>query len=86
MANPKTYLVSYDLIAPGRDYRPLIAAIQSLGGVRVLQSQWVIRVSNTAAQVRDYLRTFMDDNDRILVNDFYEWASRNALVKLDQAA
>ena len=86
MANPKTYLVSYDLVAPGRDYKPLVEAIQSLGGVRVLQSQWVIRVSNTAAQVRDYLRTFMDGNDRILVNDFLDWASWNALVKLDQAA
>jgi len=84
----KLYLVGYDLMSPGRDYSALYAALEALGGRRVLLSQWVVRVGSneTAARVRDHLRRSMDSNDRILVNDFYDWAAYNALVNLNQAA
>ncbi len=82
----KAYLISYDLVAPGRNYQRLFEELNRLGGFRVLQSQWVIRVTNTAAQVRDHLMQFVDANDRVLVNDFFDWAGYNLLTKLEKAA
>jgi hypothetical protein len=84
----KLFLVSYDLLSPGRDYTTLISAIQALGGRRVLFSQWAVRVNatTTTAELRDHLRRYMDANDRILINDFEHWASYNAMVDLNKAA
>lgn len=88
MKSMKLFLVGYDLMSPGRDYSTLYTALEALGGHRVLFSQWVVRVSSneTAARVRDHLRRYMDTNDRILVNDFYDWAAYNALFDLSKAA
>ena len=62
-----TYWVSYDLDKPGQDYTELIAAIRKLGGKRILLSDWLLKSSYTAAQLRDHLSTFVDSNDRIFV-------------------
>lgn len=80
------FLVSYDLMSPGRDYGKLYAALDALNAVRVLFSQWVLRTNLTAVQLRDHLRQYMDANDRILVNDFSDWASYNTLVDINKAA
>jgi hypothetical protein len=61
------YWVSYDLDKPGQDYTDLIAAIRKLGGERILLSDWLIKGSFTAEQLRDHLTQFMDGNDRIFV-------------------
>lgn len=80
------YVASYDLNSPGKDYKSLTDALLSLGGERVLYSQWAVRSSGTAAQVRDYLWQFMDRNDRLLVMavDSGDWASQNAMIDLNK--
>jgi hypothetical protein len=63
-----TYMVSYDLIAPGKNYDQLIAHLNSYGThFHVLKSQWLIVTDKSAAEVRDDCRKFLDGNDKILV-------------------
>jgi len=61
------FLVSYDLDKPGQDYADLIAALKKVGAVKLLYSQWGLITTSTAVQIRDYLKQFIDGNDRLLV-------------------
>jgi len=79
------YLVSYDLVKPGANYDDLYAALRALGGQRVLLSQWLIITRMNAAQLRDHLMRYIDTNDRLLVNDFSEWAAYNPMLNLKAA-
>ncbi len=79
------YIISYDLVAPGRNYQPLYTELEKLGGKRVLLSQWAINSTGTSAvEIRDHLKTFMDANDRLLVTelDGTSWASFNLMLNL----
>lgn len=71
------YAISYDLIAPGKNYQQLWDAIARLGAQRVLLSEWVTtqRTGTSATAVRDYLRPFIDSTDRLFVKclDNNEW-------------
>ena len=84
----KLFLVSYDLRIPGQDYPNLITAIKALNGQQALRSQWVVKVgaNNTAKDVRDHLVKFIDTNDRLLVNDYTDWASWNLMLDLNKVA
>jgi hypothetical protein len=64
-----TYLITYDLLKPGQDYKSLHDAIRSLDPSvwHGLESVWVLRSAQSAGQVRDYLIKFIDSNDRLLV-------------------
>lgn len=64
-----SYLISYDLMTPGKDYNKLFSAIKELSSTwcRCLYSTWVIKTSYTAVQVRDCLRQYIDSNDKLLV-------------------
>lgn len=73
------YLVSYDLLRPGQNYDGLINAIKQLGGKRVLLSAWAFYSTATAVQLRDHLRQFIDQNDRLLVTGINGWASWNVI-------
>jgi len=64
-----TYIISYDLIRPGKDYSNLIAHIKGYTWAYPLKSVWLIKSSLTAEQVRNAARTHMDANDKILVID-----------------
>lgn len=55
----------------------MFSALAALGGTKVLYSQWVVRTRLTAEQLAKHLLKYMDSNDRLLVNDFSEWASFN---------
>ena len=63
----KPYMISYDLTKPGQDYEGLIARLHEIGAVRILWSQWVLRTSANAVQIRDDLARFIDSNDSLLV-------------------
>lgn len=64
----KTYLIAYDLMRPGQDYKRLFDAITSLGAHwHFLDSAWMVRTTMSAAQIRDYLLQFMDANDKLFV-------------------
>lgn len=75
----KPYLITYDLIAPGRNYGNLFAAIRSLGThCKPLLSTWVVRSNLTAAQIRDKLQHHVDSNDKVLVTPISgQWNSYN---------
>lgn len=75
------YVVSYDLLSPGRNYEPLYSELIRLGGVRVLLSQWLVASHSTSVQLRDHFRQHLDANDRLLVNAIDQaWAGYNLLA------
>ena len=63
-----TYIVSYDLRTPGKNYSDLIAALKTYSNwMHALDSFWVIRSALTAVQVRDQLARHIDTNDKLIV-------------------
>ena len=79
------YVISYDLLKPGQNYEKLWAELERFKAKRVLESQWVIRRSNTTAKnLRDHFKEFVDANDRLLIVciDDSDWAGRNLRTKI----
>jgi hypothetical protein len=71
------FIVSYDLNAPGQNYQPLYDALESVIHCHPLDSFWLIDVDQSAVEVREALRSFMDSNDSIAVIEFTpdaDWA------------
>ena len=63
-----TFLVSYDLRRPGRNYQRLYYALASYSGwARPLESVWLIETVRTAQEVLDHLRQYIDPDDGIFV-------------------
>lgn len=71
------YLITYDLMAPGKDYSSLHQAIQALGPCcHCLDSIWLVLNAASAGEIRDYLKAYVDRNDRLLVVQLTgHWAS-----------
>ncbi len=81
------YLISYDLMAPGKDYKPLWKALADLGGVRVLESEWVLNHTNTTPlHLANYCLRHMDANDRILVTEMPANYAFRSLIARPSAA
>jgi len=80
------FAVSYDLHNQ-RNYAPVHAALTEHGGAKLLESLWLIELSNTASQVRDWLKEQVDGDDSVAVVELKSgsgWAglrSRDAGVK-----
>ena len=86
------YLILYDLNSPGQDYVDLYEQIKSYGiWWHHLDSTWIIKTKKTAAEIRDHLSKYIDDNDELLVVRFgsswaghglekraYDWLHNNA--------
>jgi hypothetical protein len=62
-----TYIVTYDLSAPGRDYQRLYEYLKTYPYAHVVESTWVIKTYKTAATVRDEIAARVDNNDKVLV-------------------
>ena len=80
------YIISYDLVAPGRDYQTLWDELARMGAHRVLHSQWAVRLTETSApRLRDHFQQFIDSNDRLLVTclDSSDWAAFKAMTDLN---
>jgi hypothetical protein len=61
------YQIDYDL-RKQRNYDALYERLKSYPQwCRALESTWVISTNQSAAQVRDYLKAVMDDDDGLLV-------------------
>lgn len=61
-----SYIITYDLCAPGRNYESLYAAIKSYGTWgKLTESAWVIVSVHNSVEIRDYLLKFIDGNDRL---------------------
>ena len=69
----RSYIVSYDLRAPGRNYQALYEAIktQFSGACPLVESTWLIRSNKDAEGVRNVLMQHMDTNDAVVV---FEWS------------
>lgn len=92
MENNKVYCISYDLYKPNQDYEKLQEAIKSLSGLWWHQtgSVWFVKTFRTVVEIRDCLRPFLDENDKLFVmelgktwagtgfsKDEYEWVRNN---------
>ncbi len=81
------YLISYDLMSPGHNYGPLIEALKKQGAKKVILSAWAISTTSTAVtavQIRDWVQSYVDSNDRIVVTELQNWATWNAMFDLNQ--
>lgn len=62
------YVISYDLKSPGRNYSELYRRIKSYSGwAHIVESTWAVVSTQTSVQVRDYLSSALDSNDRLFV-------------------
>ena len=63
-----SYLISYDLNAPGQNYDDLYEAIKNLGGWwHCLDSTWILNIDMKAVDIRNMLSPHIDSNDKLLV-------------------
>lgn len=73
----KVFFVNYDL-RKQRNYQPLYDELNRLNGIRVLESLWSLKLSdsNTSVSVRDHLKQFIDGDDGIIVSEVtsYAWS------------
>lgn len=78
-----TYIVTYDLRAPNRNYEALYEAIKEYRTwAHINESVWAVVTEQSAVVVRDYLMQFMDQNDSIfVVKSGAEAAWRGVLCK-----
>ncbi|HLY20132.1 MAG TPA: hypothetical protein VKR61_23050 [Bryobacteraceae bacterium] len=80
----KLYLVTCNLFQSG-DYRSLRERLRTLDAKQVLDNQWALRSTFTAAELKEILRKLIDDGDRIVITEVgAEWASRRALVNMSR--
>lgn len=62
------YIIIYDLCAPGQNYQELYGAIKSFSQWgKLTESTWAVVSDKSSADIRDYLRQFIDKNDRLMV-------------------
>lgn len=68
----KTFLITYDLNSPGKDYSALYEAIKGLGSWHhPLESTWAVKPSlyNNSQDIYNVLRPIIDDTDDIFIVD-----------------
>jgi len=73
------FYIAYDLDKPGQDYQNLWDELDSLGAKRVQDSVWALRSDTSAKELRDVLKKHIDSDDRLLVVQSGDWASRNLM-------
>ncbi|TFI58418.1 CRISPR-associated protein Cas2 [Sphingomonas parva] len=63
------FLITYDLVAEksGHDYEPLWEELGRVDAVKSQLSAWLLAANNTQKEVLDHFRTFVDDDDRLMV-------------------
>ena len=64
-----TYALAYDLINEkgSHDYEPLWAELKRLKGHRTQYSLWLLSVNNTAKELHDHFKAYLDKDDRLWV-------------------
>jgi hypothetical protein len=78
----KLYLVSCNLLHEG-DYASFLSRLRTFEARQVLDNQWALHSTHTAGQLKDILRQFLHEGDRIVVTEVgAERASRRALCNL----
>jgi len=78
----KLYLVTCELLQD-TDYRSFHARMRTFEARQILANQWALRSTHNALELKDILRQFLHENDRIVVTEVgAEKASRRALTDL----
>jgi hypothetical protein len=63
-------LISYDLMAPGKDYGKLHEHLKSYPTwAKPLESLWLIKTSYNPTQIRNRVAQYVDQNDHLFVID-----------------
>ncbi len=63
-----TYLISFDLVAPGRNYQPVYDYLATFtDSMKPLQTVYLVQTTKSAKQIRDDLMGKVDGNDKVLV-------------------
>ena len=63
-------LVSYDLIAPGRNYESIRGFLEShVNWAKPVQSLYLVKANKTAESLRNELNAYLDTNDKVIVVD-----------------
>lgn len=63
-----TYIITYDLNKAGQDYESLESAIKAYGTwAKIATTTYVIVSSDSASDIRDYLKGQIDKNDELFV-------------------
>ncbi len=81
------YLISYDLMnhKTHGEYEELQKDLKRLGAQKVLLSGWALQSNVDAEAIRDRLRRFMHEEDRILVAEVTNnWASAWTLSSINE--
>lgn len=63
------FSVTYDLVKD-KDYQKLIDRLKELDTVKVQMSQWLLSADNTAEEVKNHLKEYTDEDDRLMVVKF----------------
>lgn len=74
----KTYIITYDLLNPGRSYDSLYARIKSLGEWgKITESSWAVLSGLDEGRILNRLRPALDANDTIFVGTLgsCEWVN-----------
>jgi hypothetical protein len=80
----RLYLVAFDLLSPG-DYASLKARLTTMGAHQILEKVSAVLTAESAREIKQILRGFVDDGDRILVVEVgRDWASRRALFPVGE--
>ncbi len=80
----KLYLVTCNLL-DGGDYGSFKARLRTFEARAVLANQWALRSTYTADQLKEILREYLHDRDRIVVAEVgAERASRRAFCNLTE--
>lgn len=67
----KTYIVSYDLFAPGQNYDKLIELIKSeYAWAKIGYSAFIVKSSLSHTELRDKFKHALDSNDKLFVVQF----------------
>lgn len=62
------YIITYDLVNPGRNYEGLLQRIKAYHGwARLGGSSYLIMTDQTAIQIRDNLLEILDSTDKLYV-------------------
>lgn len=62
------YIVIYDLTKPVRNYTGLYSALKSYEKWgKITESTWAIVTDSNAVDIRSYLLSFLDNDDRLMV-------------------
>ncbi len=73
------YFIEYEL-RNERNYPKITKELESYGAVRVLNSYWCFKRSNTSCKdLRDHFQKFIDSDDAIMVTAVTGWASSRTL-------